>query len=164
MSLQKIWLAFTSSTLVMAHENVYHMNETNLFYHAQPNKALSARQILRAQNSKEPSHSCSCCEHAITNWNMWLFTNVYAQDALEGGCQQIICGGLLPKSNVKTLMKNTHQNTIKYLAYLVLNKRKLNNKQTPPPLPQRTPEWGITHLSCIMDNVINIRLTCSHSC
>ena len=24
---------------------------------------------------------------------MWLFTNLYAQDALEGGCQQIMCGG-----------------------------------------------------------------------
>ena len=32
-------------------------------------------------------------------------------------------------------MKNIHQNAIKYLTYLVLNKRKLENKQatTSPP-------------------------------
>ena len=35
-----------------------------------------------------------------------------------------------PKSNIKTLMKNIHQNAIKYLTYLVLNKRKLDIKQT----------------------------------
>ena len=35
-------------------------------------------------------------------------------------------------------MKTIHQITIKYLAYLVLNKRKLDNKQIPilPPSPQ----------------------------
>ena len=35
-------------------------------------------------------------------------------------------------------MKNIHQNSIKYLTYLVLNKRELENKQTivqPPYLP-----------------------------
>ena len=32
--------------------------------------------------------------------------------------------------NIKNLMKNIHQNAIKYLTYLVLNKRKLENKQT----------------------------------
>ena len=31
-----------------------------------------------------------------------------------------------PKSNIKTLMKNVHQNAIKYLTYFVLNK--LDNK------------------------------------
>ena len=30
-------------------------------------------------------------------------------------------------------MKNIHQNAIKYLTYLDINKRKLENKQTPPP-------------------------------
>ena len=35
----------------------------------------------------------------------------------------------IPKSNIKTLMKNIHQNAIKYLTYFVLNKRKLDNKQ-----------------------------------
>ena len=42
----------------------------------------------------------------------------------------------IPKSNLKTLMKNLHQNAIKYITYLVLNKRKLNNKQTPTSPPQ----------------------------
>lgn len=37
----------------------------------------------------------------------------------------------IPKSIIKTLMKNIHQNAIKYLTYLVLNKRKLDNKQAP---------------------------------
>ena len=41
----------------------------------------------------------------------------------------------LPKSSIKSLMKNIHQNAIKYLTYLILNKRKLDNKQNivPPP-------------------------------
>jgi hypothetical protein len=36
----------------------------------------------------------------------------------------------IPKTNIKNLMKNIHQNAIKYLTYLVLNKGKLDNKQT----------------------------------
>ena len=42
----------------------------------------------------------------------------------------------IPKSIIKTLMKNIHLNAIKYLTYLVLNKRKLESKHnivTPPP-------------------------------
>ena len=47
----------------------------------------------------------------------------------------------IPKSNNKTLIKKLHQNDIKYLTYLVLNKRKLDNKQTHvPPLNN----FGIT--------------------
>ena len=42
----------------------------------------------------------------------------------------------IPKFNIKTLMKNIHQNTIKYLTYLVLNKIKLDNKQNPILPPQ----------------------------
>jgi hypothetical protein len=41
----------------------------------------------------------------------------------------------IPKSDIKNLMKDIHQNAIKYLTYLVLNKRKLDNKQTPVPPP-----------------------------
>ena len=41
----------------------------------------------------------------------------------------------IPKPNIKKLMKDIHQNAIKYLTYLVLNKRKLDNKQTPVPPP-----------------------------
>ena len=37
-------------------------------------------------------------------------------------------------SLVKILMKNIPQNVIKYLTYLILNKRKLKNKQTHVPL------------------------------
>ena len=40
-----------------------------------------------------------------------------------------------PKNNIKSLMKKIHENAIKYLAYLVLNKRKLDNKQPPVPPP-----------------------------
>ena len=36
-----------------------------------------------------------------------------------------------PKSEIKTLMKNLHRIAIKYLTYLILNKRKLDNKQPP---------------------------------
>ena len=35
---------------------------------------------------------------------------------------------------MKRTMKNIHQIAIKYLTYLVLNKRKLDDKQEPPPL------------------------------
>ena len=35
----------------------------------------------------------------------------------------------IPKTNIKTLVKSLHQNAIKYLTYLILNKRKLENKQ-----------------------------------
>ena len=41
----------------------------------------------------------------------------------------------IPQNNIKTLMKKIHENAIKYLTYLVLNKRKLDNKQTPVPPP-----------------------------
>lgn len=41
----------------------------------------------------------------------------------------------VPKTNIKNLMKNMQQNAIKYLTYLVLNTRKLANKQTPIPCP-----------------------------
>ena len=36
----------------------------------------------------------------------------------------------IPKTNIKNLMKIIHKNVITYLTYLVLNKRKLDNKQT----------------------------------
>ena len=36
----------------------------------------------------------------------------------------------LPKTSIKNLMKTIHQNVINCLTYLVLNKRKLDNKQT----------------------------------
>ena len=36
----------------------------------------------------------------------------------------------IPKTIIKNLMKSIHQNAINYLTYLVLNKRKLDNKQT----------------------------------
>ena len=39
----------------------------------------------------------------------------------------------IPKPSIKTLMKNIHQNAIKYLTYLILNKKKLDNKQTHVP-------------------------------
>ena len=39
----------------------------------------------------------------------------------------------IPKPSIKNLMKNLHQNVIKYLTYLILNKQKLDNKQTPVP-------------------------------
>ena len=39
----------------------------------------------------------------------------------------------MPKTNIKTLMESLHLNAIKELTYLILNKRKLDNKQTPVP-------------------------------
>jgi hypothetical protein len=41
----------------------------------------------------------------------------------------------IPKHNIKSLMKKIHENAIKYLTYLVLNKRKLDNKHNPVPPP-----------------------------
>jgi hypothetical protein len=75
----------------------------------------------------------------------------------------------IPKNSIKTLMKNIHQIAIKYLTYLVLNKRKLDNKQTPVPHPNKTdqliqhqnppPKRGITPYATSRDTVINIGLT-----
>ena len=70
-------------------------------------------------------------------------------------------------------MKNIHQNAIKYLTYLVLNKRKIDNKQTPVPPPQGgdnlaqhpspPPKGGITPYTASRDHVTNIGLTGSYS-
>ena len=46
-----------------------------------------------------------------------------------------------PKPTIKNLMKTIHQKTINYFTYLILNKRKLDQKQTlvnPPPITQYT--------------------------
>ena len=43
----------------------------------------------------------------------------------------------IPKANIKTLVKNIHQNAIKYLTYLVLNKRKLENNKLLFHLPKK---------------------------
>ena len=40
------------------------------------------------------------------------------------------------KFNIKTLVENIHQDAIKYLTCLALNKRKFDKKQTHVPLPQ----------------------------
>jgi hypothetical protein len=37
----------------------------------------------------------------------------------------------MPPQEIKKLMKHIHQISIKYLTYLVLNKRKLDNKHIP---------------------------------
>ena len=37
----------------------------------------------------------------------------------------------IPKNKIKMLMNQFHQILIKYLTYLILNKRKLDNTQTP---------------------------------
>jgi hypothetical protein len=40
----------------------------------------------------------------------------------------------IPKFNIKTLMKSLHHNAIKYLTYLILNKRKIRQQtNTHPP-------------------------------
>ena len=46
--------------------------------------------------------------------------------------------------NFRNLTKNIHQNTFRHLTYLVLNKRKLDNKQTRVPPPYQI---GITSTS-----------------
>ena len=79
----------------------------------------------------------------------------------------------VPKTSTKILMKNIHQNVIKYLTYLILNKRKLDNKQTPvaPPkgrgnLAQHRiplPKGGITPCIASRDTMINTRPTDSYS-
>ena len=73
-------------------------------------------------------------------------------------------------------MKNIHQNAIKYLTYLVLNKRKLDNKQVPTSPPPSLnleqllhyhsppPKGGIKPYVASWLTVINIQLTGSHSC
>ena len=43
----------------------------------------------------------------------------------------------IPKTSIKTLMKEIHQNAIKYLTYLVLNKRKLKINKLLSHLPKQ---------------------------
>ena len=43
----------------------------------------------------------------------------------------------VPKNEVRALVKQLHQIVIKYLTYLILNKKKLDNKQ-PPVVPPWT--------------------------
>ena len=96
-------------------------------------------------------------------------------DIHENSIEQLIKLKVL-KTHTKTLMKNIHQNTIKYLTYLVLNKRKLDNKQThvphhkvgtPPPFfaPQQSPppNGGITSYIASQSTVISTGLTGSYS-
>ena len=42
----------------------------------------------------------------------------------------------IPMSNIKTLMKDIHQNAIKYLTYLVLNKKNLKTNMRLSHLPK----------------------------
>ena len=53
----------------------------------------------------------------------------------------------IAKNEIKRLMEHLHQIAIKYLTYLMLNKRKLDNKQPPIDSPlvawQRVPSWKL---------------------
>ena len=48
----------------------------------------SASKSLWVQDSRRPSHSCSCYKHKKKRIKLipLLFTDLCAQDALEGGC------------------------------------------------------------------------------
>jgi hypothetical protein len=74
---------------------------------------------------------------AIQN-NGWITNPIITitagvQGAIHEHSLQKLADLKIPKSNIKKLMKDIHQNAIKYLTYLILNKRKLDNKQTPVP-------------------------------
>ena len=82
----------------MATENIYNMNETGLFCCVQPNKTLSARKVCGCKIQKDSlTLALVVTRHTVTSSNLWLFTNLYTQDALEGGCQHIMRGGLRMK-------------------------------------------------------------------
>ena len=70
--------------------------------------------------------------HAIHN-NGWRTNPV--RGAIHEHSIQKLTDLKISKPNIKKLMKDIHQNAIKYLTYLVLNKRKLDNKQAPVPPP-----------------------------
>ena len=75
--------------------------------------------------------------HAIHN-NGWKINPIITitagvRGAIHEHSIQKLTDLKIPKSNIKKLMKDIHQNAIKYLTYLVLNKRKLDNKQTRVP-------------------------------
>ena len=61
---------------------------------------------------------------------MWIFTNLYAQYALEGGCQQVMCGGLQTKwpqwhhmyFDHYMMNLNAHFKSQKRKALLIINK------------------------------------------
>jgi hypothetical protein len=68
-----------------------------------------------------------------TGWktNPLITINIRVRGAIHEHSIEQLNKLKIPKSNIKTPMKNLHHNSIKYLTYLVLNKRKLDNKQTP---------------------------------
>ena len=41
----------------------------------------------------------------------------------------------IPKTSIKSFLKNIHQNAIRFLTYLVLNNRKFNNRKVHVPHP-----------------------------
>jgi hypothetical protein len=81
----------------------------------------------RKSNKYDPS-----CIHK--NMMAWKVEPLYHHHIIWSSSETII--EVLEKlqihpREVRKLMKHIHQITIKYLTYLVLNKRKLNNNQAP---------------------------------
>ena len=68
----------------------------------------------------------------IVNGAMYLchFCDIVVRGAIHEQSIEKLANLKIPKTSIETLMKNIHQNAIKYLTYLVLNKRKLDNKQS----------------------------------
>jgi hypothetical protein len=62
------------------------------------------------------------------------------------------------KCSLKEFEKNIQQNAIKYLTYLVLNKRKLDNKQTPIPHLHRIGKLLTPHPSPPPKEAIHLKL------
>ena len=65
------------------------------------------------------------------------------------------------KSTIKILMKYIDQNAIKYLTYLILNKRKLDNKQAQSPPTHTHPKnkWHLkTNCVCLASSFVKAHL------
>ena len=79
----------------MALKDVYNMDETNLFYCAQPNKTLAQRKNHGHKTQKGRLTLALVVNMACINkLQPIIIYNSLCPSCLEGGWQHVMCGGL----------------------------------------------------------------------
>ena len=111
------------------HPQTTHYNSSNL---------RTARPIPRTSQNTQTQQIRPTKIHSIQNkgWktNPLITIIVGVRGASHEHSIEQLSKLNLPKSSIKSLMKNLHENVVKYLTYLVLNERKLDNNK--PPIPR----------------------------
>ena len=101
------------------------MDEIGFFYRPQPNKTLSARKNLWLQIQKDRL-TLALVVNTTSSDN--LYTHLYALDALESDCQNIMCGGCNQTAWLTSYVSdnwmmslNVHFKSQKWKLLLVMN-------------------------------------------